>query len=101
MLLDPAAALESRPARRRLAFGAWHGDWTPWNMASTAGGLLVWDWERFATGVPVGFDALHYWLQIERRRPPPRPADGSADEPDALRRSCWRRSASDTDAGPR
>ena len=25
--------------------------------------LLVWDWERFATGVPVGFDALHYELQ--------------------------------------
>ena len=34
-------------------------------MASTTGGLLVWDWERFATGVPIGFDALHYWLQNE------------------------------------
>jgi hypothetical protein len=32
-------------------------------MACTRAGLLVWDWERFATGVPVGFDALHYWLQ--------------------------------------
>src|SRR5215813_12604843 len=48
-----------------LTFGTWHGDWSPWNMASTTGGLLVWDWERFATGVPVGFDALHYWLQSE------------------------------------
>jgi hypothetical protein len=46
-----------------LTFGSWHGDWSPWNMASTTGGLLVWDWERFATGVPLGFDALHYWLQ--------------------------------------
>jgi hypothetical protein len=46
-----------------LAFGSWHGDWTPWNMACTRDGLLVWDWERFATGVPVGFDALHHWLQ--------------------------------------
>jgi hypothetical protein len=34
-------------------------------MASTTSGLLVWDWERFASGVPVGFDALHYWLQSE------------------------------------
>ena len=48
-----------------LTFGAWHGDWSPWNMASTTGGLLVWDWERFASGVPLGFDALHYWLQSE------------------------------------
>lgn len=48
-----------------LAFGAWHGDWTPWNMASTGQGLLVWDWERFTRDVPVGFDALHYWLQTE------------------------------------
>jgi Phosphotransferase enzyme family len=46
-----------------LTFGSWHGDWTPWNMACTHDGLLVWDWERFATGVPVGFDALHFWLQ--------------------------------------
>ena len=61
-----------------LTFGAWHGDWTGWNMASTAGGLLVWDWERFATGVPVGFDFLHYRLQsnvVRRRRPPAEAAD--------------------------
>jgi hypothetical protein len=62
-----------------LSFGAWHGDWTGWNMASTAGGLLVWDWERFARGVPVGFDPLHYRLQtdvVRHRRPPAQAADG-------------------------
>jgi hypothetical protein len=48
-----------------LCYGSWHGDWTPWNMASTGRGLLVWDWERFAHGVPIGFDALHHWLQTE------------------------------------
>jgi hypothetical protein len=48
-----------------LGYGSWHGDWSPWNMASTARGLLVWDWERFATGVPLGFDALHHRLQTE------------------------------------
>ena len=56
-----------------LGFGAWHGDWTGWNMASVAGELLVWDWERFTRSVPYGFDALHYRLQtavVGRRQPP-------------------------------
>jgi hypothetical protein len=44
-------------------YGAWHGDWAPWNMANLADALLVWDWERFATGVPMGFDAIHHELQ--------------------------------------
>jgi len=61
-------------ANPELSFGAWHGDWTGWNMASIAEGLLVWDWERFTQSVPAGFDALHYQLQtavIRRRQPPP------------------------------
>lgn len=48
-----------------LTFGAWHGDWSPWNIASTRHGLLVWDWERFDLGVPFGYDALHNRLQQE------------------------------------
>jgi len=44
-------------------YGSWHGDWAPWNMANLAESLLVWDWERFATGVPMGFDAVHHELQ--------------------------------------
>jgi hypothetical protein len=51
--------------RSRLAFGASHGDWTPWNMACLADRLLVWDWERFRTGVPVGFDLLHHALNVD------------------------------------
>jgi hypothetical protein len=51
---------------------AWHGDFSPWNMApATDGRLLVWDWERFATGVPLGFDALHHFLQRALRRMSP------------------------------
>jgi len=46
-----------------LDFGAWHGDWAPWNMRPVAGRLLVWDWERFTADVPLGFDALHLDLQ--------------------------------------
>lgn len=73
--LDAALdAVTVAAAQAELTFGAWHGDWTGWNMASTAGELLVWDWERFSADVPVGFDALHYRLQsaVVRRRQPPR-----------------------------
>jgi hypothetical protein len=50
-------------ASTRLAFGTWHGDWGPWNLRSTPGRLLVWDWERSADGVPLGFDLLHFGYQ--------------------------------------
>ncbi|MEU6410232.1 hypothetical protein [Microbispora sp. NPDC046933] len=51
---------------------AWHGDFTPWNVAAAADGrLLVWDWERFAVGVPLGFDALHHFFHRALRRMPP------------------------------
>ncbi|SDQ48712.1 hypothetical protein [Thermostaphylospora chromogena] len=52
---------------------AWHGDFAPWNMACGADGrLLLWDWERFDTGVPFGFDAVHLFFQraLRRMRPP-------------------------------
>ena len=64
-------ALATVAGSTSLSFGSWHGDWTNWNMACTAEGLLVWDWERFTQSVPVGFDALHYRLQsaVIRRRP--------------------------------
>jgi hypothetical protein len=54
--------LEARHGGTELALGGWHGDWTPWNMQYRDGHVLLWDWERFTTGVPVGFDALHYRL---------------------------------------
>ncbi|MFF5206631.1 hypothetical protein [Streptosporangium sp. NPDC000396] len=51
---------------------AWHGDFSPWNVAPGADGrLLVWDWERFATGVPLGFDAVHHFFQRALRRMDP------------------------------
>lgn len=54
---NPVSAAEA------LELGAWHGDWTPWNMTLRGGRALVWDWERFEQGVPLGFDAIHYCLQ--------------------------------------
>jgi hypothetical protein len=67
---DDAAALlravdhaEAGAGAAALRFGSWHGDWAPWNMTISQGCALVWDWERFETGVPVGYDAVHYMLQ--------------------------------------
>lgn len=45
-----------------IVWGSWHGDWRRTNMAVSSSGCSVWDWERFATGVPVGYDALHLFL---------------------------------------
>lgn len=75
--LSGAQADDLSSAVRRLAstcgqvdveLGAWHGDWTPWNMSARRDRVVVWDWERFRAGVPAGFDALHYTLQSDIRR---------------------------------
>ncbi|MFF5111556.1 hypothetical protein [Streptosporangium sp. NPDC000509] len=51
---------------------SWHGDLTPWNISRGPDGrLLVWDWERFGTGVPLGFDAVHHFFQRALRRADP------------------------------
>jgi hypothetical protein len=55
-------ALEALPsgATPRITTGTWHGDWASWNMARSGPQVLVWDWEGFRGGVPVGFDACHH-----------------------------------------
>lgn len=60
----------------QLELGAWHGDWTPWNMAYDGAVLSVWDWERYQAGVPAGYDALHWASQdvIMSRRQTPKDA---------------------------
>lgn len=61
-----ADALEA--ALRRVRFsdtvvtGAWHGDLNSGNLALVAGACPVWDWERFESDVPLGFDLLHHRL---------------------------------------
>ena len=54
--------LASRYGGQSVVLGATHGDWTAWNMAAHRGKLNVWDFERFATDVPSGFDTVHYAL---------------------------------------
>ncbi|MFC4783454.1 hypothetical protein ACT8ZV_03205 [Nocardioides sp. MAHUQ-72] len=54
--------LERTVARLPVATGCWHGDLNSGNVALLPGECPVWDWERFETGVPVGFDLLHHDL---------------------------------------
>jgi hypothetical protein len=65
--------LESTYGARDVVFGAWHGDWTPWNMTSVDDTLFVWDWERADDPVPVGLDLVHFdfdvRVKIEGRSP--------------------------------
>lgn len=59
----------TRPgAAHRVLHGDSHGDWGPWNMAWNGQRAVVWDWERFASGVPVGMDAVHYVGHAALRR---------------------------------
>jgi hypothetical protein len=71
-----ADALDASAHGVDTPIGSWHGDWTPWNMAARSDSALVWDWERFRSGVPVGWDALHFHVQTAIRRGglPPRSA---------------------------
>jgi len=63
MLLSAWQRLDELAGLVEVEIGAWHGDWAPWNMAWVDGELLVWDFERFERGVPVGFDLVHADLQ--------------------------------------
>jgi hypothetical protein len=59
----------------QIDVGCWHGDWAPWNMGIHNGIVQLWDWERFSTHVPIGFDAIHFAAQTVRH-----------DRPDTARR---------------
>jgi hypothetical protein len=85
--LDGTLARLEGQASTRLAFGTWHGDWGPWNLRSTPGRLLVWDWERSADGVPLGFDLLHFGYQtaLQGRGQPPATAAATARDRAAAR----------------
>lgn len=47
-----------------LQWGAWHGDWTPWNMLADGPRVLLWDWERFERDAPAGMDLFHFVLNV-------------------------------------
>jgi len=55
------AALGART--RALPSGAWHGDWSPWNLGWDGERLWAWDWEYCRAGAPVGMDIPHFTFQ--------------------------------------
>jgi hypothetical protein len=59
-LADALERVERSVGDTTVQVGAWHGDFTPWNMARSADRLQLWDWERFELGVPRGLDRIHY-----------------------------------------
>lgn len=70
---SPVPSTANHPIYANGRAAAWHGDFTPWNIALEPGGrLLVRNWERFGVGVPFGFDALHHFFHrcLRRMRPP-------------------------------
>ena len=48
----------------RFTVGAWHGDFTPWNVMTVRGIAEVVDWEFAADGAPFGFDLCHHHTQV-------------------------------------
>lgn len=55
---------ERKYSRSVVTLGAFHGDWTPWNMASVGKRVSLWDLEQFRTDVPVGLDVIHYAVNM-------------------------------------
>lgn len=53
----------SRYAGQTVAFGACHGDFTPWNMFVEKGRLFVFDFEYLRFSCPAGLDRCHFFTQ--------------------------------------
>jgi hypothetical protein len=70
----------------RTRVGAWHGDLSPWNIASRRHGPpSVWDWEAAAEGRPVGADLLHNLVMVPTHLRGVAPSAAlAALEPDAV-----------------
>ena len=80
--IDRAIAhADGRAGDLKVRLGAWHGDFTPWNVMTVRGLAEVIDWEFAADGVPFGFDLCHFHTQVATEMlglPPERALDYSA-----------------------
>ena len=56
-------AVMERMVGKRVMYGAYHGDFTPWNMFVEGGELFVFDWEYAGWTYPMGLDRYHFWMQ--------------------------------------
>jgi hypothetical protein len=71
-LAEAVAGITARTVDARV--GSAHGDLHPGNLGVAADGRpVLWDWERWMHGVPVGFDLLHHdlqtWVGVDRVDP--------------------------------
>jgi len=55
-LIDTAAEVFGD---RTVSVGSWHGDFSPWNMISTADSTALIDWEFADDAMAIGADLLH------------------------------------------
>jgi hypothetical protein len=76
-----------QPGGASVPLGTWHGDWAPWNMATTSRSLFVWDWERSADDVPVGLDAFHFAFEVAYHKGGDPPSEAVAIAVERSRRS--------------
>lgn len=53
-----------RSAEVPVESGAWHGDWSPWNLGLQGDRLWAWDWEFARRDVLVGMDLVHFPFQL-------------------------------------
>ncbi|HEY8748826.1 MAG TPA: phosphotransferase [Tepidisphaeraceae bacterium] len=51
-------------AGQRIAVGAVHGDFAPWNLRLHKGRISAFDWEYGCLEGPAGLDEIHYRLQV-------------------------------------
>ena len=56
-------AVMERMVGKRVRYGAYHVDFTPWNMFVEGGELFVFDWEYAGRRYPMGLDRYHFWMQ--------------------------------------
>ncbi len=56
--------VEAALGDRVVALGSWHGDFSPWNMISTAHSTALIDWEFAGDTMPVGADLLHHHVMV-------------------------------------
>jgi thymidylate kinase len=54
----------SQLAGARVACGASHGDFAPWNTRVSRGMLYVFDWESAAWEQPLAWDRYHFQVQV-------------------------------------
>lgn len=61
LLIDQA---EMRFGECHVSVGQWHGDFSPWNMISTATTTALLDWEFARKDMPIGADLLHHRVMV-------------------------------------